>query len=95
MVIHFSVQHRANSLACRFTGFPIIYQLFGMLGQVIDEYILDEQFDDLFTVLAQMLAFLLYTLSRLVLLVLPFLCLRSLPAAAFHVVHWVSFVPHL
>jgi len=52
---------RVTSLSI--TGFPIIYQLFGMLGQVIDEYILDERFDDLFTVLAQMLAFLVYTLS--------------------------------
>jgi len=37
----------------------------------------------------------LYLLSRLALLVLPFLCLRSLPPAAFHVVHWASFIPHV
>ncbi|KAH9959115.1 hypothetical protein BC827DRAFT_1344270 [Russula dissimulans] len=37
----------------------------------------------------------LYVLSRLVLLVLPFLCLRSLPPAAYHVVHWTSFIPHV
>ncbi|KAI9457145.1 hypothetical protein F5148DRAFT_984224 [Russula earlei] len=38
---------------------------------------------------------LLYMLSRLVLLVLPFLSLRSLPPAAYHVVHWTSFIPHI
>jgi hypothetical protein len=37
----------------------------------------------------------LYVLSRLVLLILPFLCLRSLPPAAYHVVHWTSFIPHV
>ncbi|KAH9959104.1 hypothetical protein BC827DRAFT_527760 [Russula dissimulans] len=37
----------------------------------------------------------LYILSRLVLLTLPFLCLRSLPPAAYHTVHWTSFIPHI
>ncbi|KAI9510747.1 hypothetical protein F5148DRAFT_1274645 [Russula earlei] len=37
----------------------------------------------------------LYMLSRLVLLVLPLLSLRSLPPAAYHVVHWTSFIPHI
>ncbi|KAH9959090.1 hypothetical protein BC827DRAFT_527183 [Russula dissimulans] len=37
----------------------------------------------------------LYVLSRFVLLVLPFLCLRSLPPTAYHVVHWTSFIPHV
>jgi len=37
----------------------------------------------------------LYILGRLALLVLPVLCLRSLPPAAFHVVHWASFIPHI
>ncbi|KAH9959070.1 hypothetical protein BC827DRAFT_1135276 [Russula dissimulans] len=37
----------------------------------------------------------LYVLSRLVLLILPFLCLRSLPPAAYHTVHWTSFIPHI
>ncbi|KAI9512679.1 hypothetical protein F5148DRAFT_973266 [Russula earlei] len=36
-----------------------------------------------------------YMLSRLVLLVLPFLYLRSLSPAAYHVVHWTSFIPHI
>ena len=36
-----------------------------------------------------------YVLGRLTLLVLPFLCLRSLPPAVFHVVHWTSFIPHV
>jgi hypothetical protein len=37
----------------------------------------------------------LYVLGRLVLLVLPFVSLRSLPPAAFHIVHWTSFIPHI
>jgi len=37
----------------------------------------------------------LYILSRLALLILPFLTLRSLPPATFHVVHWTSFIPHV
>jgi len=37
----------------------------------------------------------LYILSRLLLLTLPFLCLRSLPPAAYHTVHWASFIPHI
>jgi len=37
----------------------------------------------------------IYTSGRLVLLVLPFLCLRSLSPAAYHVVHWTSFIPHV
>jgi len=36
-----------------------------------------------------------YTFCRLVLLVLPLLCLRSLPLAAYHVVRWTSFIPHV
>ncbi|KAI9507067.1 hypothetical protein F5148DRAFT_1208296, partial [Russula earlei] len=37
----------------------------------------------------------LYILSRLVLLLLSFLSLRSLPPAAYHVVHWTSLIPHV
>jgi len=37
----------------------------------------------------------LYVLSRLALLMLPFLCLRSLSPEAFHVVYWTSFIPHV
>ncbi|KAI9507072.1 hypothetical protein F5148DRAFT_1208326 [Russula earlei] len=36
-----------------------------------------------------------YILGRLVLLVLPFLSLRSLPTAAYHVVHWTLHIPHV
>ncbi|KAI9463023.1 hypothetical protein F5148DRAFT_982563 [Russula earlei] len=37
----------------------------------------------------------LYMLARLVLVVLPLLSLRSLPPAAYHVVHWTSLIPHV
>ncbi|KAI9507076.1 hypothetical protein F5148DRAFT_981929 [Russula earlei] len=49
-------------------------------------------------ILAPMIGFLtisLYILSRLVLLLLPFLSLRSLPPAAYHVVHWTPLIPHV
>jgi len=36
-----------------------------------------------------------YILGRLALLVLPLLSLRSLPPAAYHVVHWTSLIPHI
>ncbi|KAI9512039.1 hypothetical protein F5148DRAFT_992934 [Russula earlei] len=37
----------------------------------------------------------LYMLSRVALLILPFLSLRSLPPAAYHIIHWLSFIPHV
>jgi len=37
----------------------------------------------------------LYILGRVVLLILPLLSFRSLPPAAFHVVQWTSFIPHV
>jgi len=37
----------------------------------------------------------LYVLSRLALLILPFLTLRSLPPATYHTVDWTSFIPHI
>ncbi|KAI9449507.1 hypothetical protein F5148DRAFT_987538 [Russula earlei] len=36
-----------------------------------------------------------YLLGRLMLLVLPLFSLRSLPPAAYHVLHWTSFIPHV
>ncbi|KAI9508289.1 hypothetical protein F5148DRAFT_979998 [Russula earlei] len=45
--------------------------------------------------MVHILLILLYIFGRFALLVLPFLCLRSLPPAAYHVVHWTSFIPHL
>ncbi|KAI9507069.1 hypothetical protein F5148DRAFT_999850 [Russula earlei] len=49
-------------------------------------------------ILGPMIGFLtisFYILSRLMLLLLPFLSLRSLPPAAYHVVHWTSLIPHV
>ncbi|KAH9962629.1 hypothetical protein BC827DRAFT_1197105 [Russula dissimulans] len=36
-----------------------------------------------------------YLYCRLALLILPFLALRSLPPAAYHVVHWTLVIPHV
>jgi hypothetical protein len=46
-------------------------------------------------ILQYFLSFFVYVLSRLVLLILTFLTLRSLPPAAYHTVHWTSFIPHI
>jgi len=76
------------------TGVPILIFQFGVLGTSID-HLLKYRFNDscMYTTLISLIF--TYILSRLALLVLPFLCLRSLPPAAFHVVHWTSFIPHL
>jgi len=36
-----------------------------------------------------------YLLYRLALLLLPLVTLKSLPPAAYHIVHWTSFIPHV
>jgi len=50
---------------------------------------------DMFLLFLGGLQLFLYVLSRLVLLVLCFLCLRSLPPTAYYAVHWTSFIPHV
>jgi len=77
------------------TGVPIIILPLSVLGVAIDRFLLRSRFDDFCVFMMTMLPLFLYILSRLVLLALPFLCLRSLPPAAFHVVHWTSFIPHV
>jgi hypothetical protein len=77
------------------TGIPILFVPFLVLGNAFDTFILQDQFNDFCENTAITLLFFLYILSRLALLVLPFLCLRSLPPAAFYIVHWVSFIPHI
>ena len=37
----------------------------------------------------------LYLIGRLILLVLPFMSLRSLPAEAYQTVQWTTFIPHV
>jgi hypothetical protein len=37
----------------------------------------------------------LYLIGRLILLVLPFMSLRSLPAEAYQTVEWTTFIPHV
>jgi len=63
------------------------------LGRAIDRYL--DPTSDIYTRVIPMLLLLLYTLGRLALLVLSFLCLRSLPPAVFHVIDWSSFIPHV
>ncbi|KAH9955075.1 hypothetical protein BC827DRAFT_1142138 [Russula dissimulans] len=77
------------------TGFPILFLLLGLLGSVVDNILLKNCFDDLCVRFTLTLPLLLYILSRWALLVLPFLCLRSLPPAAFRAIQWTSFIPHV
>jgi len=51
--------------------------------------------DAMILVPASILQLSLYIPCRLALLILPFLCLRSLPLATYHTVHWMSFIPHI
>jgi hypothetical protein len=37
----------------------------------------------------------IYPFARLVLLIISFISLRSLPASAFYAVHWTTFIPHV
>jgi len=77
------------------TGLPIGALLSALLTNAIETYLLGDPENDSISRVAGYLLLLLYILSRLALLVLPFLCLRSLPPAAFHIVHWASFIPHV
>jgi hypothetical protein len=75
------------------TGVPFVAFSLGLLAHAVDKYLLRTEGKCLLIVLS--LLFSLYILNRLLLLVLPLLCLRSLPPVAFHIVHWVSFIPHV
>jgi hypothetical protein len=42
-----------------------------------------------------LLAGILYVLARILLLVLPFVSLHSLPPGAYQIVHWTTLIPHI
>jgi len=74
------------------TSIPITMSLVGFLL-----ILTPDRFEDSARLIMAFLSVLqlsLYVLSRLVLLILTFVCLRSLPPTAYHVVHWTSFIPH-
>jgi len=70
------------------TSVPIVVILLGVTGDNLP-------FIDFWAGIPLLLLIFLYILGRLVLLVLPLLSLRSLPPAAFRVVQWTSFIPHV
>jgi len=75
------------------TSVPIALFLSELLTSLVAKcFFLDK---DICMGIALLQLLLLYILSRLALLILPFPCLRSLPPAAFHIVHWASFIPHV
>jgi len=77
------------------TGVPIGIVLLGPLADAVDDYLFsDSEIGPFLNIFSSLLCF-LYILSRFALLILPLLCLRSLPPAAFHGVHWASFIPHV
>jgi len=49
----------------------------------------------IFLILISALSPLVYVPARVLLLVLPFLSLRSLPAEAYQTIHWTTFIPHI
>ncbi|KAI9507078.1 hypothetical protein F5148DRAFT_1208386 [Russula earlei] len=69
------------------TAVPALLIIVAFVGEALDSEILEYMIG--------FMAISLYILSRLVLLLLPFLSLRSLPPAAYHVVHWTSLIPHV
>ncbi|KAI9453887.1 hypothetical protein F5148DRAFT_985394 [Russula earlei] len=76
--------------------FPVVPFLVGIDNS--GDWNLSRSFRDLgllFLTLCVVVSPSLYMLSRSVLLVLPFLSLRSLSPAAYHVVHWTSIIPHI
>jgi hypothetical protein len=74
-------------------GVPFIFFSFGfVISMIPDKY---NGLSSLCIFLGVILPLFLYILSRLVLLVLPILCLRSLPPAAYRVERWTSFIPHI
>ena len=79
----------ANPLACQFR-FYICYPIYA--SPILTWTDLEPSF-----ILDFGMTFLVffYILCRLVLLVLPFLCLGLLPPAAYLVVHWTSLIPHV
>jgi len=77
------------------TSVPILILPFAELGIAIDTFILRDQFNNICRDMLLISLLFSYIFGRLALLILPFLGLRSLPPAAFHVVHWVSFIPHI
>jgi len=50
---------------------------------------------DYFLVLIIVILVSLYSIARIVLLVLPFVALRALPPGAYVQVNWISFLPHI
>jgi hypothetical protein len=73
------------------TGVPIVIFPVWLLTSVVDRYLGDH--NTLCTGIATSSLFQLYSYCRIVLLILPLLSLRSLPPAAFHIIH--SFIPHV
>jgi len=76
------------------TGIPILVFPLGVLGDMVDN-VFKKRFGDFCINMSVILPLSFYLLSRLALLVLSLLPLRSLPSAAFHVVHWTSIIPHV
>jgi len=76
------------------TSVPISFPLLTTLGLCVD-VIFQNGFGNFCYNACYILPFSLYVLSRLALLLLPLLSLRSLPPTAFHVIHWTSMIPHV
>jgi hypothetical protein len=82
---------RASSIAIISTPFLVLVFIlvFAFLGLNISDFF------DFFGHLLAIFLPCIYVFSRLILMVLSFISLRSLPPNAFYTVHWTTFIPHV
>jgi len=83
---------RVTSLSI--TSIPILLFPLIVLAAIVGD-VIKLGYGNSFSPIIVILLLFIYVLSRLALLVLPLLSLRSLPPAAFHVIHWTSIIPHV
>lgn len=70
------------------TASPILIFVVGFVAANVHGF-------DLVVAAAMILLGAIYIISRLALLILPFMALRSLPSAAYQTVRWTTFIPHV
>jgi hypothetical protein len=80
---------RISSVAI--TGIPLIMAMIGFIEAIFDDITIPAIVGIPFSVLSVIL----YVLSRVALLVLALMALRSLPHSALQTVQWTTFIPHV
>ncbi|KIM44812.1 hypothetical protein M413DRAFT_66772, partial [Hebeloma cylindrosporum] len=75
------------------SSLPISMLALAGLSYLLDHRNIDRGAIATFIVILVQIA--LYTIARIILLVLPFIALRSLPPGAYVQLNWISFLPHI